>query len=71
MSDEMAEEYDFSKGERGKFYVPVEEIVLPHYLEAPLEQNLSRLAAKMGKTPDALLKIIVEGELNVLDKLTL
>ncbi|MEI6385426.1 MAG: hypothetical protein WCQ50_02240 [Spirochaetota bacterium] len=71
MSDDMADEYDFSKGERGKFYVPLEKIVLPHYLDVSLEQNLNRLATKMGKTPDALLKIIVESELNVLEKLAL
>lgn len=29
----MKEEYDFSNAEQGKFYIPVEEIELPIYLD--------------------------------------
>ncbi len=29
----MKEEYDFSNAEQGKFYVPVEDIQLPIYLD--------------------------------------
>ncbi len=29
----MKEEYDFSKAEKGKFYVPLEEIQMPIYLD--------------------------------------
>ena len=29
----MKEEYDFSNAEQGKFYVPVENIQLPFYLD--------------------------------------
>ncbi len=29
----MKEEYDFSNAEQGKFYVPVEDVQLPIYLD--------------------------------------
>jgi hypothetical protein len=29
----MKEEYDFSNAEQGKFYIPVEEVELPIYLD--------------------------------------
>lgn len=34
----MKKEYDFSKGERGKFYKPDAEIELPIYLDADLRE---------------------------------
>lgn len=38
MSDEMKKEYDLSKAERGKFYHPDAEFVIPVYLD---EENLA------------------------------
>jgi len=34
----MKEEYDFSNVEQGKFYVPVEDIQLPIYLDKDIIQ---------------------------------
>lgn len=67
----MKEEYDFSKSVRGKFFVPANEIRLPHYLEPGLEQTLNKMAERTGRSPDALLNILLENELRVLDKLAL
>jgi hypothetical protein len=39
----MKAEYDFSHAEQGKFYVPVESIQLPIYLEQDVQQSLSLL----------------------------
>ena len=66
--DEMKEQYDFSKGVRGKFYVPEDDIRLPRYLEPGLEKKLKRIAEKSGRTSDALLNFLLENELNVLEK---
>lgn len=67
--DEMKEQYDFSKGVRGKFFVSEDDIRLPRYLEPGLEKKLKRMAERSGRTPDALLNILLENELNVLEKL--
>jgi len=38
----MKDEYDFSKAEQGKFYIPPEEIELPIYLDADVREHLRR-----------------------------
>jgi hypothetical protein len=37
----MKEEYDFSNAEQGKFYVPVEDVQLPIYLDKDVIQYLN------------------------------
>ncbi len=38
----MKDEYDFSNAEQGKFYMPVEQIELPIYLDKDLIQCLEK-----------------------------
>ncbi len=42
----MKSEYDFSKGERGKFYHPEAELCLPVYLDPDVAEFMRRIAAK-------------------------
>ncbi len=42
----MKKEYDFSKGERGKFYNPNAEFNLPIYLEPEIAEFVGKLADK-------------------------
>lgn len=42
----MKQEYDFSKGERGKFYSPNVELELPVYLDPDVAAFMSKLAAE-------------------------
>ena len=42
----MKKEYDFSKGERGKFYSPDAELHFPIYLDADITEFMSRLASQ-------------------------
>lgn len=44
----MKEEYDFSKGERGKFYHPEAEFNLPVYLEPDIAEFMRKLATENG-----------------------
>ncbi len=44
----MRKEYDFSKGERGKFYHPELELDLPVFLDPDVAAFLLELAAKKG-----------------------
>lgn len=45
----MRNEYDFSKGQRGKFYRKGAELRLPIYLDVKLQRQLERLARKNGR----------------------
>ena len=42
----MKKEYDFSKGERGKFYDPDAELCLPIYLEPDIADFMQKLAGE-------------------------
>ena len=42
----MKKEYDFSKGERGKFFKPDAELCLPIYLEPDIADFMSKIAEK-------------------------
>ncbi len=44
----MMREYDFSKGERGKFYRKDATFILPVYLEADVSDFMSQLAEAEG-----------------------
>jgi hypothetical protein len=44
----MKPEYDFSKGERGKFFQPDAEMRLPIYLDAEVQSYLAERAAQKG-----------------------
>jgi hypothetical protein len=44
----MRKEYDFSKGERGKFYRPDIELNLPIYLDPDVAPFVQRMAAEKG-----------------------
>ena len=44
----MKPEYDFSKGERGKFFRPNAELRLPIYLDADVQAYLAERAAQKG-----------------------
>jgi hypothetical protein len=44
----MGEEYNFSKGERGKFYRPDLKMHIPIYLEEEVSTYVEKLASKKG-----------------------
>ncbi len=56
----MKPEYDFSKGERGKFFQPEATLRLPIYLNADVQAYLAERAAQrgipLGEMVNALLK---------------
>jgi len=44
----MKQEYDFTKGERGKFYKPDLELRIPVYLQKDISEFLQKLASEKG-----------------------
>lgn len=42
----MKKEYDFSKGERGKFYHPDADFDMPVYLEPDIAEYIAAIASK-------------------------
>jgi hypothetical protein len=50
----MKKDYDFSKGERGKFYHPEAEFVFPVYLGPDVDDYMNKLAEERGLDVQAL-----------------
>lgn len=44
----MRKEYDFSKGERGKFYRPDMKLNIPIYLDDEVSAFVDKIASKKG-----------------------
>ncbi len=61
----MKDEYDFSKGERGKFYRPNLKLNLPIYLEPDVDQFMRRLADERGKDIQQLVNEWLRGDIQV------
>ena len=47
----MRKEYDFSKGERGKFYHPDIKLNIPIYLDEEVLAFVEKIASKKGIDP--------------------
>ena len=58
----MKKEYNFSKGERGKFYRPDAELYLPIYIEPDMMEVLRKFSKKKGVE---VATIVNEGEIGV------
>ena len=50
----MKDEYDFSKGERGKFHSPDAELHIPVYLDKDVADFLRKVAEQKGVEVDSI-----------------
>ncbi len=65
----MKREYDFSRGERGKFYRNGAELRLPIYLDAKLQGQFQRIAENKGKQLNDLVNRLVSKQIELLKEL--
>ncbi|PZO44047.1 MAG: hypothetical protein DCF17_04495 [Shackletoniella antarctica] len=63
----MKAEYDFSRGERGKFYNAQAEFKLPIYLEADVSAMMERLAEESGLEVQALVNEWLRANLKLVE----
>ena len=59
----MRDEYDFSKGERGKFYQPDATLNLPVYLDDDVRSVLQRQAKEKGIEVNELVNDLLKHEI--------
>ena len=59
----MREKYDFSKGERGKFYRPGAKLNLPIYLEDEVMMFVERIANKKGTDLSSVVNKLIRGDM--------
>lgn len=59
----MRKEYDFSKGERGKFFRPGAELNVPIYLEPQVAKVVQAQARKKRTTMDSVVNEVLRKKL--------
>ncbi len=59
----MREKYNFSKGERGKFYRPGAKLNLPIYLEDEVMNFVERIANKKGTDISSVVNKLLRGDM--------
>ncbi len=62
----MQKEYDFSKGERGKFYNPDAEFHVPVYLDDEVLEMIKRIARKKNLEVDVIVNQVLKKEMELL-----
>ena len=63
----MKSEYDFSKGERGKFFRPNSELRLPIYLTADVQTYLAERAAQKGIPLGEMVNTLLRQEIQLIE----
>ena len=62
----MKKEYDFSKGERGKFYNPNVEFYIPIYLDREILEVLEKVALRKDLEISSVLNQFLRKEIEIL-----
>ena len=63
----MKNEYDFSKGERGKFYHPDARLNLPVYLEDEVLAFVEKIAYKKNEDLSTVVNRLIRGDMKLAD----
>ena len=61
----MRKEYDFSKGERGKFYRPDMKLNIPIYLDEEVLAFVERIASKKGIDRSSVVNELLRGDIKL------
>jgi hypothetical protein len=63
----MRDEYDFSKGERGKFFRPDAQLNLPVYLDEEVRAYLQRQATAKGKELNEIVNEMLKQDIQLIE----
>jgi hypothetical protein len=61
----MRKEYDFSKGERGKFYRPDMKLNIPIYLDDEVSAFIEKIASRKGVDRSSVMNEILKGDIKL------
>ena len=63
----MRDEYDFTKGTRGKFYRPDAKLNLPIYLEGEVMEFVEKIAEIKGTDMSTVVNKLIRGDMLISD----
>jgi len=61
----MRKEYDFSKGERGKFYHPDMKLNIPIYLDEEVSEFVENIASKKGIDRSSVVNELLRDDIKI------
>ena len=61
----MRDEYDFSKGQRGKFYRPEMKLNIPIYLDDAVSTFVEKIASKKGIDRSSVVNELLRGDIKI------
>ena len=61
----MKKEYDFSKGERGKFYHPDIKLNIPIYLDEEVSALVEKIATKRGLDRSSVVNELLRDDIRI------
>jgi len=61
----MRKEYDFSKGERGKFYRSDMKLNIPIYLDDEVSDFIEKIASKRGIDRSSVVNELLRGDIKI------
>jgi hypothetical protein len=61
----MRKEYDFSKGERAKFYRPDMKLNIPIYLDEEVSAFVEKIASKKGVDRSSVVNELLRGDIKI------
>jgi hypothetical protein len=61
----MRKEYDFSKGERGKFYRPDMKLNIPIYLDEEVSAFVDKIASKKRLDRSSVVNELLRGDIKI------
>ena len=61
----MRKEYDFSKGERGKFFDPDLKLNIPIYLDDEVSAFVEKIASKKGIDRSSVVNQLLKGDMKI------
>ena len=61
----MREEYDFSQGQRGKFYRDNIKLNIPIYLDEEVSTFIEKIASKKGTDKSTVVNQLLKGDMKI------
>jgi hypothetical protein len=65
----MKQEYDFSKGERGKFYRKNIKLNLPIYLDPDIRKDVENIASKKGMDVETIVNKMIKRNIQLVKEI--
>jgi hypothetical protein len=65
----MKQEYDFSKGERGKFYRKNIKLNLPIYLDPNIRKDVENIASKKGMDVETIVNKMIKRNIQLVKEI--